>query len=90
MTLGSEILELTESLAENAHDHWALQRIKDGWCYGPNRDDINKYHPCLISYQELPEIEKVYDRQTVMETIKAIVALGYRIEKSVTSLTNQD
>jgi hypothetical protein len=23
---------LTEKLAENVHDHWALQRLLDGWC----------------------------------------------------------
>jgi len=30
----------------------------------------------------LPESEKVYDRNAAMETIKAILAQGYRIEKS--------
>ena len=79
VTLSSEIMELTERLAENAHDHWALQRIADGWSYGSARDDINKHHPCLIPYQDLPETEKIYDRQTAMETLKAIVALGYSI-----------
>jgi RyR domain len=80
--LSPEIQALTERLAENAHDHWARQRLVDGWSYGPVRDDINKHHPCLIPYQDLPEVEKVYDRQTAMGTLKAIVALGYRIEKA--------
>jgi hypothetical protein len=34
-----------------------------------------------VPYQELPESEKEYDRQMAMETLKAIIALGYRIEK---------
>jgi RyR domain len=80
--LSPEIQALTERLAENAHDHWARQRLADGWSYGLVRDDINKHHPCLIPYQDLPEVEKVYDRQTAMGTLKAIVALGYRIEKA--------
>jgi len=29
----------------------------------------------------LPESEKEYDRNAAMETLKAIVALGYRLER---------
>jgi len=79
--LTREILELTELLAENAHDNWAKQRMSEGWTYGPNRDDTAKKHPDLIPYKELPESEKGYDRKAAMETLKAIIALGYRIEK---------
>ena len=71
---------LTERLAENAHDHWAALRIKEGWTWGPKRDDTAKEHPDLVPYDELPESEKEYDRQTAMETVKGIIALGYRIE----------
>jgi len=79
--LSDEILEITELLAENAHELWALQRMSEGWHYGPNRDDVRKEHPCLIPYDELPDSEKEYDRLSAMQTLKAIVALGYRIEK---------
>jgi hypothetical protein len=71
--------ELTELLARNAHENWARQRMADGWTFGSSRDDAKKTHSCLIPYEELPESEKVYDRATAMETIKAILALGYRI-----------
>lgn len=80
--LTPEILELTELLAMNTHNNWAQQRLSDGWRYGPERNDGRKEHPCLIPYEELPESEKQYDRKTAMETLKAIIALGYRIEKS--------
>ncbi|HEV8070382.1 MAG TPA: RyR domain-containing protein [Planctomycetaceae bacterium] len=79
--LSPEIEKLTERLAENSHDQWARQRIKDGWKYGPRRDDAKKEHPCLIPYAELPESEKEYDRNSAMETLKAIMAMGYRITK---------
>ncbi len=81
VSLTPEVLELRELLAENAHDHWALQRMADGWTYGPQRDDDRKRHPCLVPYEELPESEKEYDRNAAIETLKAILALGYRIEK---------
>ncbi|MBK7831265.1 MAG: Ryanodine receptor Ryr [Gemmatimonadetes bacterium] len=75
------LLALTERLAEHAHDLWALQRFADGWKVGPARNDARKQHPCLIPYAELPESEKEYDRVTAVGTLKAILALGYRIEQ---------
>jgi hypothetical protein len=78
--LGDDIVELTELLAKNAHDIWARQRMADGWRYGPERNDARKEHPSLLPYDELSESEKTYDRNAVIETLKAIIALGYRIE----------
>jgi hypothetical protein len=80
--LSPEILALTERLAESTHDTWALKRMHEGWEHGPARDDVAKTHPCLVPYDKLPESEKEYDRQTAIQTLKAIVALGYRIKKA--------
>ncbi len=81
ISLPPELVQLTERLAKNAHDLWACQRLQDGWTYGPQRDDQAKKHPCLVPYDQLPDFEKEYDRTTVMGTLKAILALGYRIQK---------
>ena len=77
--LPQELLLLLEKLAENTHEVWAAQRIRDGWTYGPQRDDAGKKHPCLVPYADLPESEKEYDRRTAGEALRAVVALGYRI-----------
>lgn len=77
--LPPELLALTERLAENAHDIWAAQRLRDGWTWGPKRDDHAKQHPCLIPYADLPESEKEYDRQIAIKTLQSIIALGYSI-----------
>lgn len=82
--LSSDLRDLTELLAANAHDHWAAGRIKTGWEFGPKRDDELKQHPDLIPYNELSSSEQDYDRTTAMETIKAIILLGYTIERSDT------
>lgn len=74
-----ELHALIERLAEHIHDVWALQRLADGWCYGPARNDALQQHPGLVSYSELSESEKAYDRNTAMQAIKAAVALGYRV-----------
>jgi hypothetical protein len=82
VNLSPEILELTEVLARHSHDVWAQRRLEEGWRYGAHRDDSRKEHPCLVPYQDLPESEKQYDRNAALQTIKAILALGYRISKS--------
>ena len=77
--LPKELIPLRERIAENAHDLWASQRLADGWVYGATRDDARKHHPCLIPYDQLPESEKAYDRLIAEGTLKAILALGFRI-----------
>ena len=79
--LPKELLELTEKIAENVHENWSAGRIADGWTYGETRDDAKKTTPCLVPYSELTETEKEYDRNTALQILKMIVALGYKIEK---------
>jgi len=79
--LSADLVELTELLALNTHEVWAVQRIAEGWQYGAERNDAEKSHPCLVAYEDLSENEKAYDRNTAMETLKVIVKLGFRIKK---------
>ena len=72
---------LVEALAKNVHDTWAKGRMGQGWTWGPERDDVGKKHPCLVPYENLPESERDYDRNTAMATIKMILKSGYVIEK---------
>ena len=81
VSLNDDMLALCEQLAENVHDIWAIGRMNEGWKYGEKRDDEKKETPCLVPYHELPESEKEYDRNTALSTIKAIIALGFKIEK---------
>jgi hypothetical protein len=76
-----DLLDLADTLARNVHDTWAQERIRQGWQYGPERNDAEKLHPCLVPYDDLPDSEKIYDYNTAMETIKVILGLGYGIEK---------
>lgn len=81
INLPEELLALTERIAENIHDVWAVGRLQQGWTYGPIRNDETKETPCLVPYIELPESEKEYDRNTAMETVKLIIKLGYSISQ---------
>lgn len=79
--LTDDLTELREAIAENAHDVWAAARIKDGWTYGPVRDDVSKKHPDLVPYSSLPDGEKEYDRLMALDTIKLVKKLGFDIVK---------
>ncbi len=77
--LPDNLKSLLEAMAKNVHEIWAQERISQGWTYGDKRDDENKHHPCLVPYEELPEEEKEYDRNTSVETLKFILKLGYKV-----------
>ena len=79
--LPTELEPLVEQMAKNVHEVWAAGRIADGWKYGATRDDEAKTHPCLVPYEELPEYEKEYDRNTAISTLKFILAQGFSIIK---------
>ena len=79
--LPEELDPLIEQLARNVHEVWAQSRIEQGWTYGNERSDALKQHPCLIPYEELPEVEKAYDRDTALGTLKLISKLGFKIIK---------
>ena len=79
--LSEEMKQLVELIAHNVHDTWAQSRLKEGWTWGPTLDGDRKHHPCLVEYDELPETEKDYDRNTSIATLKTILKLGWTIEK---------
>ncbi len=66
-------------LAENAHEVWSLGRMREGWTYGPQRNDKQKKHVCLVPYVFLTEAEKDYDIKTAEATLKMLYAFGYYI-----------
>ena len=76
-----ENIELIETLAKNVHNQWMTIRLSEGWKLGKERNDKKKEHPSLIPYDELSEVEKEYDRQTVIVTLKYLDDKGYDIIK---------
>ena len=79
--LSTDLIELREAIAENAHEVWADQRQEEGWTYGPQRDDEKKETPDMVPYSMLPYSEKEYDRRMAFDTIKLMKKLGYSIIK---------
>lgn len=79
--LPEDLEQLVEQMSKNVHEVWAETRIRQGWTYGEQRNDELKTHPCLIPYEELPEEEKEYDRNTSLGTLKLILKLGFKISQ---------
>lgn len=79
--LSEDLSELQEAIAENAHEIWAKNRRDQGWSYGPERNDQKKETPDMIPYCNLPESEKLYDREMAMQTLKLVKKLGFDIVK---------
>ena len=79
--LSADLNNLVEAMAKNVHEVWAESRMEQGWTYGLERNDQLKQHPCLVPYEQLPEEEKAYDRDTALGTLKLITKLGFKIMK---------
>lgn len=47
---------------EQSHEKWMEQKLSEGWVYGPEKDTDKKQHPCIVSYENLPEAQRVKDR----------------------------
>lgn len=86
ITLTDDLVELSEAIAENAHDVWAAARMSEGWTYGPERDDQKKQHPDLIPYSALADKEKDYDRTMALNTIKLVIKLGVEFGRKKSGL----
>lgn len=82
IVLPKEIEELTEYIAENTHEEWAKQRMKEGWTFAPETDKALKQSFDLVPYCELLDSEKDYDRKMALNTLKVLYKLGCKIEKS--------
>ena len=81
VVLSDDLTELQEAIAENAHEIWAKNRRDQGWSYGPERNDQKKETPDMVPYCNLPESEKLYDREMAMQTLKLVKKLGFEIVK---------
>lgn len=79
--LPEELISLVDLMAKNCHEVWSETRMRQGWVYGPVRDDNKKQHPDLIPYEQLSEEEKEFDYNTSVSTLKLIMSLGFKIEK---------
>ncbi|KAI1903502.1 hypothetical protein AGOR_G00027850 [Albula goreensis] len=71
---------LVERLAENGHNVWARDRVRQGWTYSIVQDISNKRNPRLVPYNLLDEKTKKTNRDTVCAAVRTLIGYGYNIE----------
>jgi ppGpp synthetase/RelA/SpoT-type nucleotidyltranferase len=71
-----------ERMAELEHGRWNVERLRDGWRYGRPRDDSRKIHDCLVSWEELPDDIKRYDRDAVRAFPEILAKAGLEVTRN--------
>lgn len=54
-------LENRDAPPSAQHDAWARDKVRDGWVYGEEKDEVAQTHPCLVPYSELPRFQRSKD-----------------------------
>jgi len=60
-----------DTTAEDQHNAWMSDKVKDGWVYGEVKDTEKKTHPCMVPYLDLPVDQRKKDH-LFRNIIKAI------------------
>ncbi len=80
------ISEFTEEevidLAKYEHDEWCDEKIRQGWTYGPDRDDSRLIHDCLVPWDELTPQVQQYDIDPVKNIPLLVESIGLKIVRS--------
>lgn len=70
-----------ETMAATEHGRWNTERILDGWRLGEKKDVNKKISPYLVSWRELAEDVKEWDRQTVRGIPEFLGGVGLEIRR---------
>uniref|UniRef100_A0A8C9RP23 Ryanodine receptor 2 n=1 Tax=Scleropages formosus TaxID=113540 RepID=A0A8C9RP23_SCLFO len=71
---------MVDKLAENAHNVWARDRIRQGWTYGIQQDVKNRRNPRLVPYALLDERTKKSNKDSLREAVRTLLGYGYNLE----------
>lgn len=52
---------LRGATAAELHKQWAEHKLLGGWRYGKEKDELQKLHPCLLPYEQLPAAQRYKD-----------------------------
>lgn len=85
VTLSADLEELIDTIAENAHNVWAVKKFQEvpNIKYAPLDENGNEksgqHSHFLLPYSELPDKDKEFDLDMATQTIKLLKRIGYRI-----------
>ncbi|WP_225623922.1 RyR domain-containing protein [Rhodococcus rhodochrous] len=52
---------LSGATPEQLHAEWCRVKHEDGWTWGPEKNPLDKTHPCLVPYADLPPEQRLKD-----------------------------
>ncbi|XP_077975839.1 ryanodine receptor 2-like isoform X3 [Styela clava] len=78
--LSHQMEMLVEKLANNAHNVWARERVKQGWTYGLNLDVKTKRNPRLVPFHLLDDAARQSNRNSIRELVRTLLGYGYAVE----------
>ncbi|CAK0776688.1 putative GTP pyrophosphokinase [Gammaproteobacteria bacterium] len=74
--------EEVERMAELEHGRWNIERLRAGFRYGREKNEVNKLHPCIVSWQDLTDGSdgvKRYDRDSVRVFPEILAKAGLEV-----------
>lgn len=81
--------EEIELLSELEHKRWCKERKYQGWSYAIGTKDIeNKTSPYLVSWTQLPDDIKEYDRNIIRGMPSFLARAGFQIYRRLSSKNN--
>lgn len=73
--------EEIEQLAQMEHGRWNAERLLSGFKRGEKRDPVKKTSPYLVSWSELPDEVREWDRAAVRAIPELLASAGYEIRR---------
>ncbi|XP_077095388.1 ryanodine receptor 2 isoform X2 [Siphateles boraxobius] len=74
-----QLEQIKERLTENLHELWLIDKIEQGWNYGPVKDESKKVHSCLVEFSKLPDQERIHNLQSSEDILRTLLAFGVHI-----------
>ncbi|MGQ0701879.1 MAG: RyR domain-containing protein [Gemmatimonadales bacterium] len=71
-----------EHLSILEHERWVEERRRAGWTLGPVRDLERKVTPYLVSWEELAEEIREYDREAVRAIPEVLAEAGFAMVRA--------
>ncbi len=69
---------------EDQHNSWMKEKEEAGWVFGPVKDEVEKTHPCMVPYEELPAAQRAKDVlfKAIVKALSSVESEGEKEKKS--------
>ena len=68
-----------DAWAKKEHGKWLSEHQKNGWKYGIRMSTVQKTHPWMQPWEQLPEIAKSQQKHSVKDLLDLLNDVGYTI-----------